>query len=294
MFMISGSQLLNPEKDFSFKKLFMSNILRLITAFLFWSFLYATYNYVYRYGTLSPEAIKSFIRAFVLGHYHLWFLYTLVGLYLIVPILRKIAEHKELMAYFIALSFVFTFLVNVVVLMTGEQTLISVVLSQVNFNFALGYAGYFVLGSYLFRFELSKRLRWLMYGLGIGSVLVTMVATSLLSTRQNMPIEAWYGYLLPTTLLSSVAIFLFFQSHVKSIQLTPNTQRHIVHVSKLSFGMYLVHDFVNIGLREVFNLTSLSFNPILSVPVLSALVFGISYAVATGLSKIPFVNRYFL
>lgn len=210
------------------------------------------------------------------------------------PFHRKISEQKELMVYFIALSFIFTFVVNTIGLITGEQTLIFGVLNQVNFNLVLGYAGYFVLGSYLVRYELSPKWRGIIYGFGVGSVLVTMGVTSLVSTRQNLPIESWYNYLLPTTLLTSVAIFLFFQSHFKSIQLTPKAQQRLVHLSKLSFGMYLVHDFVNIVLRDLFNLTSLSFNPIVSVPVLSVMVFGLSYVLAYVLNKIPFVNRYFL
>lgn len=44
--MISGALFLNPEKKLSLRKLYTHNILRVITAFCFWSFIYACYDYV--------------------------------------------------------------------------------------------------------------------------------------------------------------------------------------------------------------------------------------------------------
>ena len=62
-------------------------------------------------------------------------------------------------------------------------------------------------------------------------------------------------------------------------------------MSNLCFGVYLVHDFFIMLLREC-GLTPLSFPPIFSVPVLSLAVCLAAFAVSWALSKIPFVNRY--
>ena len=51
---------------------------------------------------LSSRA--AFGRAFhvITGDYHLWFLYMIVGLYLLIPLLRPIAQSETLMRYFLS------------------------------------------------------------------------------------------------------------------------------------------------------------------------------------------------
>ena len=294
MFMISGSQLLNLDKDLPFKKLFRNNILRIITAFAFWSLMYTLIYHLWRYRTINPEILLSMTKAFILGHYHLWFLYTLVGLYLIVPFLRKIVESKTLMQYYLVLSLVFAFSMNLVLVFLGDQPVVQGVLTKLSFFFTLGYSGYFVLGTYLHRYDLSSTLRRWIYGLGILSILFTIFGTQYLSIQANQPIEKLYSYLLPTTFLTSAAVFLFFKSHFSNLKLSSTTLQRIQRLSKLTFGMYLFHDFVNLFFRNVLNLTSISVHPILAVPLLSIMVFGLSFVASWILNKIPLINKYFV
>ncbi len=219
--MISGSQLLNLQKALPLNKLFRTKILRLITAFAFWSLMYTLIDHARRYGTINPDVLVSMTKAFILGHYHLWFLMTLVGLYLIVPLLRKIVENQALMQYFLVLSFLFTFTMNLVLVFLGNQPVVQLLLSKLNFFFTLGYSGYFVLGLYLHQVELSPSVRRWIYGMGILSVIITIVGTQSLSLQANHPTELLYDYLLPTTLLTSAAVFLFFKTIFANLKLSP-------------------------------------------------------------------------
>ena len=56
--------------------------------------------------------------------------------------------------------------------------------------------------------------------------------------------------------------------------------------------MYLFHDFVNMFFRYALNLTSTSFDPILAVPLITLLVFALSYAASWILNRIPILNKY--
>lgn len=78
--MISGVFFLDNDRNYTLEKLFSKNILRIVTAFIFWSTLYTILN-IMSSETLS---IKEIITEFINGHYHMWFLFTLVGLYLVV------------------------------------------------------------------------------------------------------------------------------------------------------------------------------------------------------------------
>ena len=70
--MISGVFFLNNDNPLDIKTLYKKNIIRLITAFLFWSTLYVFFRYIQ-----NPTDIKNLISNIITGHYHLWFIYTL-------------------------------------------------------------------------------------------------------------------------------------------------------------------------------------------------------------------------
>ncbi len=54
---------------------------------------------------------EPFCNSFINGHYHMWFLFMIVGLYLIVPfLLRPIVRDEKLLRYFLLLTLIFTFL----------------------------------------------------------------------------------------------------------------------------------------------------------------------------------------
>ncbi len=106
--MISGALMLDERKQISNKKIFKKSLYLLLILFG-WSIFYASISLI-----ISPPqtgfSISSFIKAILLGHYHLWFLYMLIGLYLFTPILRlfvKKANSKYILYFFL---FAFNFL----------------------------------------------------------------------------------------------------------------------------------------------------------------------------------------
>lgn len=99
--MISGALFLNSECTY---KRMMSKIIRIITAFFFWSMIY-TVNLMVN-GSDWTTAFHEFFR----GCYHMWFCQMIVGLYLITPFLKLIVESEMHTYYYLLLSFVFVFL----------------------------------------------------------------------------------------------------------------------------------------------------------------------------------------
>jgi surface polysaccharide O-acyltransferase-like enzyme len=88
--MISGAFFLDPNKNIQMKKLFQKYILRLIIAYIFWSFFYAVEVFILSNEVLSLTSLKMIIKETITSHYHLEFLPMIIGLYLLVPILRLI------------------------------------------------------------------------------------------------------------------------------------------------------------------------------------------------------------
>ena len=79
--MISGALFL--DKKINLKRLYSKNIFRIVVAFVFWSAIY----------TFVPSLInngENKLLTFLEGHYHMWFLFTIIGLYIISPIISGV------------------------------------------------------------------------------------------------------------------------------------------------------------------------------------------------------------
>lgn len=60
--------------------------MKIVIAFIFWSSIYSALEVLF----LGGIGIEEFIWKCVTGHYHMWFLYMIIGLYIITPLIRKI------------------------------------------------------------------------------------------------------------------------------------------------------------------------------------------------------------
>lgn len=294
--MISGVLFLDPRREIKVERLFKHNIRRLIIAFIFWSLLYACYGTIDKIlngVSIDKNLIIYFIKEFIYGHYHMTFLYIIIGLYLIVPLLRKITADKKLTQYFIMLAFVFCYMVNILIYIPTLGNVVSTLSTKININFVLGYTCYFVVGYYLNRYDLKSRTKKIVYFLAIISLILTIIGTSVWSLKLGKATENLYRYLLPTTFFISVAIFIGVKEKFSKIKLKDKTTNIMEKVSKLTFGIYLVHDFFNIFLQKIGIITT-AFNPIISVPVISIIVFLCSLIASYTISKNKVLKKYII
>lgn len=287
--MISGALFL--DRDISIGKIFKNNIFRIITAFLFWSVLYAGVSFAQ--GTSFKKACLQVVQ----GHFHMWFLFMIVGLYLIVPFVKKIIESEALVKYFFALGLIFTFIIpqGIAILNLVNGTLgktANSIVGNINFHFTLGYIFYFILGYYLSKIDLSKKMRVIIYCLSAIGFVCTILGTLFVSIYSNGPKQTFYGYLTLNVLLESLGVFVFFKYNLNLIHMSEKLQNIVAKLSKYSFGAYLAHLMVIEQLKKLAGLTTLSFNPILSIAVILVIVSVVSFAVSWICNHIPFLNKY--
>ena len=107
--MISGALFLN--KSSSFKKIFKKNIVKIGISFIFWSLVYCI-----KEKFINIIKLKDFVLQFMVSHYHLRFLFSIIKLYMIVPFLLLIIEKKIILNYFLILSFISTFILRNILL----------------------------------------------------------------------------------------------------------------------------------------------------------------------------------
>lgn len=292
--MISGIFFLDPDKPLSFRALFGKYIWRILTAFVFWSLLYAVVNGWTTHHAFTAAFFLQVARDFVGGRYHLWFLFMIVALYLITPFLRRITESRRLTQYFLLLAVVFGMAVPALRLVPVLDKALALVVDKMHLHFVLGYVGAYVSGWYFHRYPLSRRARWAIYALGAVSVAVTALGTRWLSVSAGEATDLLYGTTLPTTYCTALAVFLLFDNGLSHCTFSEKTARRLALLSKLSFGMYLVHDVFIQLFEKVLHISAVSFHPALAAPLLTAAVFGLSFLAAYVLNKIPVVNKYIL
>ena len=124
--MISGAFFLDPGKNISTESMFKKYIPKAIWVFFCWSFFYALLEQSFFSGVKAQGPIGAWhlldmerlLKSVLLGHSHLWYMYTLIGLYLITPLLRIFTQNakKILVDYF---AFLCVFITSVVTLNAG-------------------------------------------------------------------------------------------------------------------------------------------------------------------------------
>ena len=289
--MISGALFLG--RDLDVRSILKKYLLRIAIASAFWSAAYALFVRAL-YGITWDEVLFRFFT----GHYHMWFLFMIAGLYLLVPLLHPIVQNEKLLRYFLLLAFIFTFLLPQAAFFCSfalpqvSEVIRTVAMYSYCF-FPLGFTVYFIGGYYLSRRDLSRREETVLYCVGTSALLFSIAAPVVLSRAQGAPSDAFYNYNSLNVLLTSVPIFVFARQHLNFPKLGEQALGVLGRLSKYSFGVYLVHPMV-IELLGRFGIDTFSCNAFFSVPLLAVIVFASSMALSALLHQIPVVKKYFV
>lgn len=284
--MLSGAFLLDPKKSVRLRDIFLRYILRVALAVLVWGTVYALLGC----RSFTWPNIRAALIGVIRGStkYHLPFLCIFIGLYLVTPILRAFvrgASRRDL-HWFLLLAFLFCSLLPALEVFTPRWAELPVLWAgMLDLHLVLGYVGFYVAGFYLKNYTLGRLAELIIYILGVLAVIAALWG-----------LHAWPSaailtdYHAPHIVLISVAVFTLFR-YVLGISDERSRRQRLGGVARISFGIYLIHVFF-LMLLDYFGITTLSFNPIASVPVLSAAVFLCSFVLAWLISRIPLLGRF--
>jgi surface polysaccharide O-acyltransferase-like enzyme len=280
-FMLSGMLLLAKEEPLGV--FFRKRALKVLIPFFIWSLLY-----YYWYNTSSVTGVLEFLWVGTVKTLsspraaHLWFFYSLIGLYVATPILRLFtarASQKELL-YFLGAWLVAVPIFGIL----HEQFSILV---NFEFPFLTGYIGYFVLGYFLNGLPVTRRL--VLWSALIFALSFIFTFCYIYFGMQSPKYDQFYeGYLALNVILMAASSFVLLKSVDHWI---PSTlQRWLVPLGGTAFGIYLLHVLV----MDIFSkylatsLPCLQSAPTLFVmPVVAVVVFVICLGVILGVQKIP-------
>lgn len=282
-FMLSGCFLL--DKKISIKILWKKYVLRLLIILISWNVIY----HIPRHKSII-FSISDIINLFFSpgAGFHLWFLYSLIGIYIVIPFLHKIVQ-CGLSRYLLLLWFLTCVFLRNINFPNGCDLFTS---NIIHFPFCIEYIGYFVLGYFLNKeISLSINQRKLIYSIGCVSLIVIMVGTYVLCRFTGNRSEYFYDYLNIFNVLVSIALFVFFRYDVHVCykgRLSVKMKKLISLLSFSSLGVYLIHVYVLIIISKF--ITYLSFDALYAIPIIWLTTTVISFIISFILSKIPVIN----
>ncbi len=306
LFMVSGFLLLGkapePLSDFLKKR-----VRKVVVPLLVWSLFFLLWVNLWEYhhpslaSSMTSKTMQNIHDAgwmaaiailWVPIYYHLWFLYALIGLYLITPVLRVVVTHAppQLLWYFVILCLIGSMLLSPLTRITDTPDFI-------NLNLMGGRLGYFVAGYLLGHIAISRRLLGTMVIAAIVGAFVTIVGTYYLSAANGGELsqQMWYEPM-PNIIAMSVSAFLIIRYLAeRCTRLQSGTLMRVVKkMSATSFGIYLVHVMFIYAFAAGtfgFHLNSMSGNPALFVPIVATLTYLASFVVIYLMQKLPVIRH---
>ena len=293
-FMCSGALLLPPEKDLPAKLVWKKYILRIFIALAFWATAYALCNLMLLRldtGVLTAADIRLAVKNLLLFEHerHFYYLHITLLVYAMLPVTRSFVAHAsdKTLNYALVLWFVLSSLYPTLRGLFPDLNPY-IIPAQYVINITWGAVGLGVAG-----YVMSKRARahkpWL-YGLiYIVGLCITFGGTYFRSVR------GWYFDQLfiqgnaVGVYLQAIGIFGLCIALFGSKQTSPLLKT----VSNASFCIYLVHLFV-LGLLDVLGLNAANLNPAWSAPLMSAVIFAVSFLIWLILRRVPIVNRWLI
>ena len=103
--------------------------------------------------------------------------------------------------------------------------------------------------------------------------------------------ESFYNFNTINVYLMAIAVFVFFKNVISKIKLSNYLEKFIMVLSDCTFGIYLTHEIFLYCIR-IFDLYPNSINYLFSVPIVTVIIFVISFGFSFCIKKIPVISKY--
>ncbi|MDR2795931.1 MAG: acyltransferase family protein [Spirochaetaceae bacterium] len=276
-FMISGVIFLNPQKQFSIHKLLTKYVFRLVLALFVFGVPYAFIeilfeaNYKFNFDQIGLSVLNT-IQGKTWDH--IWFLYSMIGLYLLLPLFKTFVSNvgKEAFIYILSVLFIFACLIPAAESISSLKSGFSIPINSI-------YVFYFLLGHYIHKYNVTLSNK-ILAGMGLLYVVYIMVLP-LFPCLKKADAVGGGG------VISTITVFCFARQNLKSNAI-------FNFISPLCFGAYLIHMlFLNFFYR-ILKFTPEKYSVPLTAAVLIIAVSFLSAASSFLARKIKILREHLL
>jgi surface polysaccharide O-acyltransferase-like enzyme len=293
---LSGALLLQSSKlkepiGFFLKKRFN----RIGFAFIFWTVIYLAWGF---FVSQTPVTLNNVVQGLIFSlfsgsYYHFWYIYLIVGLYLVTPVLRTVisANSQKILRYILVLWFLGVAVVPFVHMVTGlASQYYPHYLYQTVFVIS-GSIGYFILGTYLRKIRVRSLI---LFGLFFVSLGFTIFGTWLMRFNFYTIGQEYFffEYLSISVIMTSVTMFMILSKFPASWpkKKHPIVGRIVHAISINTLAIYLFHVIVMETLQRGylgFKLSITVMNPVIGIPVVAATTLFITFGLVLLLKRVP-------
>lgn len=228
-FMITGYLLLGSERELNYSIVLRKYALRIFLALTVFSLPFAVLKI---YGETHSISVGAIFKAYVENESlaHLWYLYALIGLYLVAPILKAALKRLDdrTIACFLVLMVVFEFFIPMVSNLFNIKVAFGIPLKYPIFYFVAGYYCRLLAGKERINMALANGTAVL--GFLIIAALIVLGRFTFVSDNYASPLVA----------VISVALFLI-GIRQKKFQIKDKWQSFFWKADRLCFAVYLIH-----------------------------------------------------
>ncbi len=277
-FMVSGALLL-PTKE-SAIPFIRKRLTKVIGPTLIASLFYlAVHHLSGSGGSWSTELLSLPFSAQGTGI--LWFMYTLIGLYLLTPVisgwLSTPPNLQELRTYSVLWLVTLCYPVISLFAQTNETN------TGILYYFS-GYAGYFLMGYILYRYPSFLRWRYLLPAFVLSCVAPVVCKVM----RWDVDFYRMFWYTSVFVVVICLALFKALMQWGACLRWSDRSKSFIARLSDLSFGVYLVHFFIMRDLLWKCDFITQISNLYLQTFAIALLTAVASFVVCAVISYIPF------
>lgn len=270
-FMISGALLL--DRKFDFKK-YKKRVLKILLLIVVWDILYLIWEYFFL-GVTYDKLYNLFLEPY---RAHLWFLYSIIILYVIQPLLKYILDRINNITKIVL--FILWILLSTISMYNVSVANIFSIFSNI---------GFFIVGKYMYDYvkntKKDKKIVIIMIILLVLSFIESIYLNYTASIKFNMFYNLFFAYRTPFIILSTFIIFklVYIYCHDKK----PNNI--IMLGSDLSLGVYLIHGmFLDVTTKYVDYKNVI---PIIGIPSFTMYILLLSIISVIVLRKIKYINK---
>ena len=237
-FMLSGFLILRDSRTLQVGPFYRRRLPRLVVPLVLWNLIYALAD---SWGTHRPFSLLEYLGSLLDRgcYYHIWFIYLLVGLYLLAPFLKRIVDHASGREVLV--------LIGIILLPTTLLPLLEG-LSPIPVRpipaMLEGLTGYFLLGWLLGSQPPRPTLRPLIYLGGVLGWAWDVWANWPCASPAGVPLPSASGYRL-SHYLCAAALFVWLRARYerRPVPAAPLWAR----LSPLVFGVYWAHPLILAG-----------------------------------------------
>lgn len=278
--MITGALLLKKDKTISYDICIKKYCKRILLALFIFGVPFSIMMIFMEIKQVSPlmilQAVMNVIKGESFGH--LWYLYVLIGIYLVLPAIKSATDNMEKKAIetFLSVLFLFNFCIPVIERLADIDIAFMVPLTTFSIF-------YIVCGHYLEEYaEVDRKI----VIAGFVGTLVAAIIVALISGSGD-----YLGYDSPIICLAGIFSFLLFKgTDIKNVR-----KEWIWNVDRLCFGVYLIHPvFIHFTYR-LLKITPVSFDLYwLAMPAFGVIFVVVTFFGSWVMSRIKPLKKYVL